>query len=577
MKKITALLLSCIFVLGLFTGCGEKTQTKSEGSSEATSDTTPAAVSDTLMWNLGSDPKTWDPTINSAANGGHLINNIFEGLMKDVGAGKLEYALAESHEVSEDNLTYTFHLRPDLKWSDGKPLTAGDIEYSWKRVCDPKTASDYSFIMAPYIVGAEAFLNGEGSKDEMGVKALDDKTLEVKLNFPVPYFLNLTTFYTYLPVREDVAEKGDGWEKNVETCITSGPFKVVEYKIGDHVSLEKNENYWDAANVQLKKIKVTMVEEASTAFAAYQNGDLHIVNGGQIPANEIANLMATDPNFSVVDEVGNYFINFNCDVAPFNDLKVRKAFTLAIDRKMIVDQVAKGGQKPATGFMPPLLKYSDGTSVRKLDENGMPAPEFGIDPNRAQVEEAQALLAEAGYPNGEGFPTVTYKYSTSESHKAIAEALQEMWKNNLNVNVQIANEEFATFTGTRSRGDYEICRGGWYGDYNDPMTFLDLYTSYSGNNGCQWRWKENEIVAPHDKTLNPENKEFDDAIEKINHTVGTERDEWIRTAEKILMDNCINCSLYYHTGYQVIDESKVEGVAIATMGQFIFKYAKMVG
>ncbi|MEG2144672.1 MAG: ABC transporter substrate-binding protein, partial [Oscillospiraceae bacterium] len=189
-KKVTALMLALCLTLTVFAGCGgdkssaaPSTAPDASASESAAPDAKPATASDTFVWNLGADPKTWDPGLNNASDGGHVINNLFEGLMRDIGGGKLDYAIAESHTVSEDLLTYTFKIRPDVKWSDGKPLTAKDFEFSWKRVCDPATASEYSFIMAPYIVGGEDFLNGKGSKDDMGVKAIDDATLEVKLNF----------------------------------------------------------------------------------------------------------------------------------------------------------------------------------------------------------------------------------------------------------------------------------------------------------------------------------------------------------------------------------------------------------
>ncbi|MEG1972373.1 MAG: ABC transporter substrate-binding protein, partial [Oscillospiraceae bacterium] len=262
--------------------------------------------------------------------------------------------------------------------------------------------------------------------------------------------------------------------------------------------------------------------------------------------------------------------------APFDDARVRRAFTLAINPSQLVEQVTKGGQKPATGFIPPSLKFSDGKSCRVLDEAGMPTKEYGIDPYSAQVDEAKALLKEAGFADGASFPAFDFYYNTGESHKAIAEALQEMWKTNLGINVGLKNEEWAVFQDTRRLGNGLVFRGGWLGDYDDPMTMLDLYTSYSGNNDCQWRWNEQPVVAPHDKKLNPKNKDFDDAIKQIQVTSGTERDGWIKTAEKIMMDECIIAPLYYYTYVQIIDESVVEGVARTTMGHWNFKNVKLV-
>lgn len=634
MKRFLALLLVIAMVVVLPIGCTPKEEkTSTDGNNTTTTDqgttTTPEEpkINDTyLIWNVGADPKTFDPSLNNASDGGHIIQNLFEGLMQETAEG-LEPAQAKEYKVSEDGTVYTFILRDDIKWSDGKPVTAQDFEYTWKRVCDPETASEYSFIMAPYIIGGEAYLtsgltnltdedikkakdNGvnitdaqfemlkncvedethkapvalaeadlkavrQAYRDAMGVKAIDEKTLEVKLNFPCSYFLSLTTFYTYMPVRQDIVDaNGDGWEKNAATCISNGPFVLEEYQIGSHLKMKKSETYYNADEVKLAGIKGVMIVEATTAHSAYQAGEINV--NETIPTDDIPNLLASDPNFTQKARVGTYYAIFNCDAEPTNDVRVRKAMALAIDRKKIVEQVTKGGQIPATGFIPPNLTYSDGSSCRVLDANGNPTPEFGIDPMKANVEEAKKLLAEAGYPDGKGFPALTFLYNTSESHQKISEALQEMWKTNLNINIELKNEEWAIFQDTRRDGNFTVCRGGWLGDYAAPMTMLDLYTSYSGNNDCQWRWNEQPTVAPHDKTLNPENKEFDEAIKKAMVTSGKEQDEAYKKAEQLMMDNMVIMPIYYYSFIYEIDSAKVEGVEKTLMGQWIFKNAEMV-
>ena len=428
--------------------------------------------------------------------------------------------------------------------------------------------------MAPYIVGGEDFLNGVGKAEDMGVKALDDKTLQVTLNFPCSYFLSLTTFYPYMPVRKDVVEKGEGWEKNPATCISNGPFTLEEYVIGSHLKMKKSETYYEAKNVKLAGVKGLMIVEETTAHNAYLSGEIHV--NEKIPQDEIPKLRAEDPNFTAKAQVGTYYAMFNMDSKEFADVRVRKAFTLAIDRKQIVENVTKGGQIPATGFIPPNLTYSDGTPCRDLDEKGNPKPEFGIDPNKASVEEARKLLAEAGYPDGKGFPKITYIYNTQEGHQRVAEALQEMWKNNLGVEVELKNEEWAIFQDTRRLGNYTIARGGWLGDYAAPMTMLDLYTSYSGNNDTQWRWNEQPSVAPHDKVLNPANKEFDEAIKEAMMSSGKKQDEAYKKAEQIMMEENIILPIYYYSFIYMIDSSKVTGIEKTQMGQWIFKNAEML-
>ena len=590
MKRILSLILILALVLILPVGCGDSATTDS-GTNSGSTDTgstdtgdtgdtgstdTGSDMSDTyLVWNIGADPRTFDPGLNNASDGGDIIQNLFEGLYID-GQNGLEPGQAESYTLSDDGKTYTFKLREGLMWSDGQPLTAKDFEYAWKRVCDPNTASEYSFIVLPYLKNAQKYYDGEVSADEIGVTAKDDTTLVVELENPCSYFMNLVSFYTYFPVRQDIIEaNGEGWEKDPMTCVSNGPFMLEDYQIGSHLDMKKNPNYRQADMVKLAGIHGLMIAEATTALNGYQAGQIQV--NGTIPSDQIPNLVATDPNFTQEAQIGTYYVIFNCDKAPMNDVRVRKAMAMAIDRKLIVEQVTKGGQIPATGFIPPNLAWSDGTSCRELDANGMPVEEFGIEPNSAKIDEAKKLLAEAGFPEGEGFPTLVYLYNTSEGHQKIGEALQEMWKNNLGIEITLENEEWATFQQTRQRGDFDVSRGGWLGDYSDPMTMLDLWTSYSGNNDAQWRWEEEPITAPHDKILNPENKAFDEAIAEAMISSGTTKDDAYKKAEQIMIgDEMIVAPIYYYTNLFVIDQTKVIGVTRTKMGQWMFKEAMVL-
>lgn len=559
LKKLLSITLVVIMLLTMAVGCAQNGEQ-------------PPAEPEYLIWNMGQDPKTWDPTLNSASDGGHLINNMFEGLMNETSEGLVE-GVADRYEISDDGLVYTFYLKDNAKWSDGQPVTANDFVFAWKRACDPAVAAEYSFIFTPYIKGGNAFFNGEGSRDDVAVVALDDKTLQVELNFPVPYFLAMTAFFAYQPVRQDIVEAhGEGWEKNVETCISNGPFKLGEYQSGSHVLMVKNENYWNADAVKLDGVKALMIEEQTTALNGYQAGEIAVMDDP--PNEEIPRLMAEDPNFKVAPRVGTYYYMFNVDAEPFNDVRVRKAFALAIDRKNIVEQVTKAGEIPAVAFIPPALSYSTGESARPFVD-GKPVEEYGLDPYSAKVDEAKALLAEAGFPNGEGFPEFTFIYNTSENHKKVAEAVQEMWKTNLGVNVSITNEDWAVFQDTRREGNYLVARGGWLGDYDDPMTMLDLYTSYSGNNDLQWRWQE-YAGAPWDTVLNPSNKPFDEAIQNAMTTTGTERDGWIKKAEDTMMNEMVIAPIYFYAYKDIIDSAVVEGVKRTAMGHWIFYDAQLV-
>lgn len=538
LRKNLALFLVFVLALVAFTGCGSKPaeQTSSEPAASeeaATEEQAPEADADTdaekvLTWNLFSEPKTIDPQLNSASDGGHVIQNTFAGLMRVV-KGELQPEIAESYELSEDGLVYTFHLK-DTKWSDGQALTANDFVYAWKRALDPATASEYAFQMF-YIKGGQEYFNGEGSADDVAVKALDEKTLQVELISPTPYFLNLTSFYTYMPTRQDVVEQvADGrWAIDPEVTVSNGPFKLVEYKSGDKMILAKNENYWNADAVKLDKVVATMIVDRSTALTAYEAGEVDVMD--DMPVTEIPRLLAEDPTFQIMPYLGTYYYYFNMAKEPFDNVDVRRALSLAIDRNAIVTTVAKGGQQPATGFVPSGLTDAEGKDFRAT--NG----DYGIDPMKASVEEAKELLTKAGYPNGEGFPKFEVLYNTSEGHKAIAEAIQEMWKKNLGVDVSLANQDWAVFQDSRHQGTYDIARGGWIGDYSDPMTFLDLFTSYSGSNDTQWK-----------------SEEYDALIEESKLKSGQERFEILYKVEDMLMKDMKVMPIYYYTNPILVKE-----------------------
>ncbi len=579
LKRVLALIVVLAMVFSIV-GCAkqEAPAPTDEPAEETPSEEQPAEQTagndDYLVWNIAVDSQTWDPTLNSSADGGHIIQNLFEGLTRETKDG-IEAASADSWEITNDGKTYTFKLKEGLKWSDGQPLTAKDFEYAWKRACDPAVASEYSFLVTSYLVGGEEFFNGTGTIDEVGVKALDETTLEVNLKFPVSYFLSLTSFYTYMPVRQDIIEaNGEGWEKNPETCISNGAFKLEEYQTGSHLTMVKNDQYWDADSVKLAGVKGLMIVEGTTALNGYENGDIQVLDS--ITIEQIPRLQKEDPNFKITPHIGTYYVNFNNDDELFKDVRVRKAFSLAIDRKAFVEQVTKGGQVPATGFIPSGMQYSDGTDIRPLDENGLPAAEYGIDPSQALPEEAKALLAEAGYPDGEGLPEVTFLYNTNENNKKIAEALQGMWKQNLGVDVTLLNQDWAVFQEERRAGNYMMARGGWLGDYGDPMTMLDLFASKSGNNDPQWRYREEPTLAPNDKMLNPEQEEFDNAINASMLASGKDRDEQLKKAEDVLMNNHVIAPIYYYTFTNIVDESVVEGVELTMTNKWDFRHAEII-
>lgn len=507
-------------------------------------------VKQELVWDMGGEPETLDPQLCVNSNGGNIIDNIFEGLMRDT-HGKIVPAMAESYKISKDQLTYTFKLR-DAKWSDGKPVTARDFEYAWKRAVDPKIGGGYYGFQLFYIKGATEFAKGTGKREDVAVKAVDDRTLVVTLTAPTPYFLSLTAFITACPVRQDIVEKDpEGWANKPETCVTNGPFKLGEIKMGDRVVLVKNPNYWNAAKVKLQKVDCLLLADATVALTAYENNEIHVVD--EVPTQEIARLKKTDPNFTIEDRLGTGYYIFNVNKKPVDNPKVRRALSLAIDRKAIVENVLKAGQKPAVGFIPYGMKDTSGKEFRDVIGN------YGGDPNRAMVPEAKKLLAEAGYPNGKGFPEIEILFRTSASYKGIAEAIQEMWRKNLNINVRLSNQESGVFSSSRRAGNYVVAQASWAADFVDPMTFLDLFTSYSGNNYTQWK-----------------SKEYDGLIEKTKlQKAGPARDKLMRDAEKVLIENSIIMPIFHMSDPNLI-RSNTKGVEVTTLGHFYFGNAEML-
>lgn len=573
MKKVKGVLLLLLVGMLVFNlvGCSAKSVTSDNA--EVQSETNSASSDRYLIWNLGTEPKSWDPTTNSESISDYMVTQLFEGLTYTSIDG-FEPGVAEKWDVSEDGKTYTFYLRKNAKWSDGSPVTAHDFEYSWKRICDPEVASDALQGITDYVVGAQEYFEGKGSREDVKATAIDDYTFQVVLKNAAPFFPEMIANDIYMPVKKETVEaNGEGWEKKPESCISNGAFKLTEYQIGSHFIFEKNENYWNAANVKLKGLKVILVNDSNTSLQGYKSGEIDATE--LLPTEEIPRLIAEDPNVIVAPDTGCFYLIFNNDKAPMNDINVRKAITLAIDRKKIVEQVTKGGEIPATGFIAPTAKKTDGTSYRTMDEKGYPIVEYGIDPNRANVEEAKEYLAKAGYPDGKNFPQVEFVYNTSDKYKRIMEAVQQMLKENLNIEVKLRNEESSVFASTRTEGKFDVARGGWTNVPFDASGLIKQFHSQNGSNSTQWRWKEYK-GAPWDKTLNQGNKAFDEAFDKAMSLQGSERDAaWVE-AEKALMSDMPMCPLYYPTIAYAVNNDNVKDVQKSQSLRWIFKYAEII-
>ncbi len=560
MKKKLTLGLAMIMVSSMaLAGCASKTETTggTATGSEATTGETGTdsdedyvlAADQTLRYNLGADPLTLDPQLNSATEASHIINNVFEGLMREKD-GEVVPGIAESYTLSEDGLVYTFTLR-DATWADGQPVTAGDFEFAWKRGANPATASEYMYLFeSANILNAGAIAKGEKSIDELGVKAIDDKTLEVTLSAPTDYFLGLTGFATLMPVREDMVDDEGAWAKDPAKYIGNGPFKMSEYKMGDQIVLVKNENYWNAENVNLEKIVMYMIVDESTAHTRYTAGELDV--NELIPTDEIPTLIAEDPTFYIMPKIGTYYYAFNMNNEALKDARVRQALSLAINREQIVKEVTKGGQKVAYGFMPEGITDNEGKSFTET------AGDYGINP-KGDVEKAKALLAEAGYPDGAGLPEIEILYNTSESHKLIAEAMQEMWKQNLGINVKLTNQEWAVFQETTNNNAFDsLARRGWIGDYNDPQTMLEIFESTNSQNIGRYS-----------------SETFDTEMQLSRETMGAERMEHLYKAHDILMEDMPMIPVYYYVTNMMIQDS-VHDLELTSTSKLWFGDAEMI-
>ena len=587
MKKTLSLLLSLVFVVSLLAGCGNPGTTTATPTPDANPETsgtpapegTPAPSAGgpfEITLNIASEPQSIDPALNSAVDGAIMLGHMFEGLMKWKDSGvetpgsdgtctnaELTEGQAESYEkvVNDDGtVTYTFKIRSDARWSDGKPVTAGDFVYSWQRLVTPETAADYNY-MIDSVVNANEIMAGDMDPTELAVSAPDDSTFVVTLTSDLPYFLEVCAFPATFPVRQDVTTKEDGtpndqWTFDVATYLCNGPYKLTAWNHNSEIVMEPNEQYYDVANLGPDKITFKLMDDQNAMLSGFNSGELDFIE--DVPQAELPSLIASG-DLKIVDYIGTYYVCYQTQKAPFDDPRVRQAFTLAVNRTFIVDQVTQAGQVPANGFVPAGVYDAAGSTGDDFRTVGGAYYSIEGDADysyEANCEKARELLADAGYPNGEGFPVVEYLYNTSDAHKAMAEALQNMWETELGVKVTLNNQEWAVFLQTRKDGNYSIARNGWIADYNDPMSFLDMWLTGGGNNDAQYS-----------------NPEYDALIDAAKATsVPKERMEAFHKAEDILIkDDAVLAPVYFYTQpYMLADD--IEGMYYTPLGYFFFGY-----
>lgn len=493
---------------------------------------------------IGSEPPTIDPALATDSTSGAIIKNVFEGLTAMDNAGEVLPGAAESWEVSEDGLTYTFKLREGNTWSNGDPVTASDFEYAWKRVLNPETASQYASIL--YVVaGAEAYNSGEGEADAVGVTAVDDSTLEVTLANPTTYFLELTAFYTYMPVHQATVEADADWALDAsDAYVTNGPFSLQEWAHSSHYVLVKNDSYWDVDNVSLDTVNVQIIEAESTANAEFQAGGIDYLGSPYSTVSlDAIDLYKANEELNVAPYAAIYWYKLNTTDEVMSNVNIRKALALAVDRQALVDNITKGGQLPAMGYVPP-------TSAGFEEDRGYFAD--------ADYDAAKEYLATGLEELGMSDPselTINISINTSEAHSTIAQFIQEGWAQNLGINAEIDNTEWQVYLERLDVLDFQVARMGWIADFNDASTFLDMYrTADAGNNDTGW-----------------ENEEYKALIDQA----AAEQDVDVRTdlllqAEAIMIEEMPVIPLYYYTNLYVVHDH-VENMLPDALGNINLK------
>lgn len=484
-------------------------------------DTTEAAEKGILLLGNGAEPKTLDPQRATGVTENKVISALIEGLITyhPSDSNLPEPGVAERWEAELNHTVWTFYLREDAKWSNGDPVTAEDFLYSYRRMLDPSFPGEYSQML--YVLeNAEAYKTGRIERfEEVGVEAVDERTLRFRLVGPTPHFLSMLKHYSWYPVHSETVEAHGGisdmsgaWTQE-GNFVGNGAFVMTEWRPDQYIRVSASPTYWDRERMELEEIYFFPITDANTEKRMFDSGRLHVTS--TVPTNDIPNLLREMPDRIHIDDyLGTYFYRLNVTREPLDDPLVRQALALAIDREAVVERVALGQQEPAVAYVPPgFAGYENPTTV-------------GYDPERAR-----ALLAEAGYPGGEGFPELYLLFNTSEGHRKIAESVVAMWNEELGINLQLENKEWKVYLDAQSHLDYDISRSGWIGDYMDPITFLEMFTTGNGNNDTGWS-----------------NAEYDQQIQAAFRSVSEEAHyEHLQAAEAILMEELPVVPLYWYT------------------------------
>ena len=503
----------------------------------------------------GSNPETLDPALNSAIDGANTVITIFEPLLLINENNEVVGGQAESWETSEDGLTWTFTMRDGLKWSDGTDLNAKDFEYSFKRMVNPDTAAPYAETCLGMIDGFDAAQAGDA--DALNVKASDDgKTLTIVLSYPCSYFDKMAAFATMSPVQQATVEaNGDSWCTSADTFVSNGPYMITDWTPSERIVLTKNPNYvggWDNSKIVSDTITLLLLEDSSASFAAYNSGEAQLIK--DVPTDEIPSLTKAEDggDFYVDTILGTYYVSLNLQRDAFKDAKVRKALSLAIDRDYVANTIMQGTYTTADSIVGPGIVDESGY----FHDNGN-APYISAD-YEANLAEAKKLLEEAGYPNGEGYPTIEYSTNDAGYHVPLAEYLQQAW-GDLGITLTINKMEWSSFTPARRAGEYDVARNGWVMDYNDPSNMLDLFCTGNGNNDGKYS-----------------NPDFDAAIDASRVADSAEHFAQLHKAEDILMEDTGCLPIAYYNDYW-LQSPALKGTWHSPYGYWYLQYGYIEG
>ncbi len=563
-KKIIAALLT--LSMAALTACGSgggKNQpgadsSKASRAADKKGDSTEGEKILTIQ--IGPNTESIDPALNTSADGANYVLFLSDNLLAADQDNKPIPGLAERYEKSDDNLTWTFHLREGLKWSDGSDFKAEDFVYSWQRMVDPDTASPYAQTMLGMVAGYEEAIGNpdaegnpttEPDPTKLQVEAPDDKTFVVHLGSPIPYFDKMVYFPSLVPVKKEMVEADpDGWSVNPETYISTGPFYLAEWVPSSYILFKKNPYYWNTDAVKLDGIKCLLMEDKNASFSAYESGNALMIK--DVPTEEITTLKERsdyhlDPNY------GLYYLSLNLEKEIFQDVRVRQALSLALDRKYISETITAGVYTTANHFVPAGVSDWDGSQF--IDNPVDASVIINNEDVEGNLAKAKALLAEAGYPDGAGFPTITYTTNDASFHKRIAEYLQQAWKE-LGISLEVNIVEWKSFAPQRRAGDYEIARNGWNLDYNDPANILEVLQTGNGNNNGFYS-----------------NPEYDGLLQKAADEIDSKtRFQYMHEAEELaLKEQAMIPLLFYNEPY--LQSEKVTGGWHSPDGLWHFQFA----